>query len=84
MTKLARHCSLALLACASALAGAAAFAQQSYPPPGTTLSARDQTCQRLEAQLGAIDRTAGDPARAEQIRQLEDDAGPPAGRTRPL
>ena len=38
------------------MVGATAFAQQAYPPPGTTLSARDQTCQRLEAQLGAIDR----------------------------
>ena len=71
MTKIARHCSFALLACATALTAATAFAQQSYPPPGTTLSARDQSCQRLEAQLAGIDRSAGDAGKAEQIRQLE-------------
>ena len=71
MKKITRHCSSALLACAAAMVGATAFAQQSYPPPGTTLSARDQSCQRLEAQLGAIDRGSSDPAKAEQVRQLE-------------
>jgi hypothetical protein len=41
---------------------------------GVTISARDQTCQRLEAQLASIG-SGGDPARAEQIRRLEEAMG---------
>jgi hypothetical protein len=76
MTKFARHCSFALFSFAAAFAAEAAFAQQqSYPPPGVTVSAREQSCQRLEAQLAGIDRSGGDAAKAEQIRQLETTLG---------
>jgi hypothetical protein len=77
MTSIARRCSLAALALAGSVA--AAFAQQpspqpSYPPTGVTISAREQTCQRLEAQLASIG-SGGDAARAEQIRRYEDAIG---------
>lgn len=77
MTISARRCSLAALALAGSVA--AAFAQQplpqpSYPPDGVTISAREQTCQRLEAQLGSIG-SGGDAGRAEQIRRYEDTIG---------
>jgi hypothetical protein len=36
---------------------------------------RDQLCQRLEGQLASIDRSGGDPGRAEQIRRTEEMAG---------
>ena len=45
------------------------FAQN--PPPGASLN---PVCQRLEAQLAAVDRGSTDPARAEQIRRYEDAA----------
>jgi hypothetical protein len=48
--------------------------QQAYPPAGTTLSARQQTCQRLEAQLSSVS-SGSDPARADQIRRLEESMG---------
>lgn len=75
MTKFARNCSFAMLACAAALSAGRASAQQPYPAPGTTLSARDQTCRGLEAQLANIDRAAGDQGKAEQIRRLEETVG---------
>jgi hypothetical protein len=75
MTKFARNCSFAMLACAAALSAGQASAQQPYPAPGTTLSARDQTCRGLEAQLANIDRAAGDQGKAEQIRRLEETVG---------
>jgi hypothetical protein len=56
-------------ACALTLA-AQAFAQGLPPPHG----APSQICQRLEAQLSAVDRGGTDPARAEQIRRYEDAA----------
>jgi hypothetical protein len=44
------------------------------PPPGQ--SYQSQLCTRLEAQLATIDRgSAGDPARAEQIRRYEEASG---------
>ena len=46
-------------------AGSAAFAQA---PPAPA----NATCQRLEAQLTALDRGNADPARAQQIRAAED------------
>jgi len=56
-------------------------AAQSWPPgPGAPpqpvpgQQAQSQTCQRLEAQLAAIDRGGGDPARAEQLRRYEENA----------
>ncbi len=66
----ARLCSLALF-----LAFASQASAQSYPPPGATLSARDQVCQRLETQLGMIDRSGGDPSRVDQARRLEETMG---------
>jgi hypothetical protein len=80
MTGSARHCVLAALALAGGIT--AALAQQlpppqqppAYPPAGVTISAREQTCQRLEAQLASIG-SGGDPARADQIRRLEDAMG---------
>ena len=63
------------VAAALILGGSIACAgAQSFPPPGVTLSARDQVCSRLEAQLSAADRGSNDPARAEQIRRYEDAA----------
>lgn len=65
--------SMLLRACAGAvllLLGAAADASaQGFSAPG---GARDQVCNRLEAQLSGIDRTSGDPARVEQMRRMED------------
>lgn len=81
MTRFARNGGLAVLACAATLAAslaadhAAAQQPQSYPAPGQTLSARDQTCRGLEAQLANIDRAAGDQGKAEQIRRLEESVG---------
>lgn len=72
MTQLLRNSGLAALACAAALLAPSAFAQQPYPAPGTTLSARDQSCRGLEAQLANLDRGGGDAGRAEQIRRTED------------
>jgi hypothetical protein len=56
------------------------YSQGGYPPPGgypaqgvpPPAAAPGPACGRLEAQLAAIDRGAGDPARAEQIRRIED------------
>jgi Protein of unknown function (DUF2865) len=45
------------------------YPAQAAPPPA---AAPGPACGRLEAQLAAIDRGAGDPARAEQIRRIED------------
>jgi hypothetical protein len=44
------------------------------PPQAAPQQAQSQTCQRLEAQLAAIDRGGGDPARAEQLRRYEENA----------
>lgn len=77
MAALARLTGLAALAWAGTVS--AALAQQplpppAYPPSGATISAREQTCQRLEAQLAAIG-SGGDAARSDQIRRLEDQMG---------
>jgi hypothetical protein len=77
MTRLARQCGFAALALAASLSSA--LAQQSLPPPayppsGTSISAREQTCQRLEAQLSSLG-SGGDAARADQIRRLEEAIG---------
>jgi hypothetical protein len=47
------------------------FAQNPPPPGGASAN---PVCQRLEAQLAAVDRGATDPSRAEQIRRYEDAA----------
>lgn len=44
---------------------------QNMPPPGAS---PNPMCQRLEAQLAAVDRGGTDPGRAEQIRRYEDAA----------
>ena len=46
-------------------------AAQNLPPPGAS---PNPVCQRLEAQLAAVDRGTADPARAEQIRRYEEAA----------
>jgi hypothetical protein len=79
-----RRCGVLVIAGVAIVASTlAADAQQSlaqaWPPgPGAQSqgqSYQTQVCQRLEAQLGAIDRGAGgDPARAEQVRRYEEAA----------
>jgi hypothetical protein len=59
----ARQVALMLLMSVTALP---ASAQPQQQPP------RSRACTQLEAQLAAFDRGANDPARAEQIRRLED------------
>jgi hypothetical protein len=54
---------------ASLLTMATFAAAQGFTPQG---GSRDQTCNRLEAQLSGIDRASGDPARVEQLRRYED------------
>jgi hypothetical protein len=66
---LLRHVQWAALALA--LGTAPAPAQGMYPPPA---QAPNPVCTRLEAQLTAIDRGAGDPAGAETARRYEDAA----------
>jgi len=72
-----RRLATAALVLAACLAPAAA--QQPpvpYPgsPPSPGAPARNPSCIRLEAQLGALDRGTYDPARADQIKRLEDTA----------
>ena len=53
----------------------AAMAQvQAYPPPAPAAGTGNPVCQRLEAQLVALDRGAADPQRADQIRRYEEAA----------
>jgi hypothetical protein len=61
---------LAPAAIALAISLTSASAQQ--PPPAAS---RNPVCIRLEGQLATIDRGAYDPARAEQIKRLEENAG---------
>jgi hypothetical protein len=52
------------------------YSQGGYPaqaaPPPAPAAPPGPVCGRLEAQLAAIDRGGGDPARAEQIRRIDD------------
>jgi hypothetical protein len=50
----------------------ATWAQAQPFPPAPGMAARNPVCLSLESQLSAIDRGGGDPARAEQIRRMED------------
>ena len=73
---LVRLIGLAALAFAGSVS---ALAQQplpppAYPPSGAPISAREQTCQRLEGQLASIG-PGGDAQRADQIRRLEETMG---------
>jgi hypothetical protein len=45
---------------------------QGAPPSPAGAPSANPVCGRLEAQLAAIDRGAGDPARAERTRRIED------------
>ncbi len=56
--------------CLSLVCGLVSASAQQFPQSG-----RDQVCQRLEGQLASIDRSGGDPGRAEQIRRFEEMAG---------
>jgi hypothetical protein len=61
----------ALVLCAAP--AAAQYGGPFSPPPNA--AGRSQACLRLESQLAAVDRGAAvDPARAEQIKRLEDTA----------
>lgn len=60
-------------ACLVALT-AQAFAQNPPPPGPGAAAPPNPVCQRLEAQLAAVDRGGTDPGRAEQIRRYEDAA----------
>jgi hypothetical protein len=55
-----------------AVMSAAALAQPLPAPSGPP--GANPVCQRLEAQLAALDRSSNDPGRAEQIRRYEDAA----------
>ena len=60
---------------AGMLASSAILAEaQVYAPPSPSVSNQNPVCQRLEAQLTAIDRGATDPGRAEQTRRYEEAA----------
>ncbi len=47
---------------------------QVNPPPPSQAPAANPICVRLEAQLAAVDRGSGDPAKDEQIRRYQDAA----------
>jgi hypothetical protein len=70
----------AAIGIAAQLSFVADSAAQPWPPgPGAPQASpgqqvQSQICQRLEAQLVAIDRGGGDPARAEQVRRYEENA----------
>ena len=70
----------AAIGIAAQLSFVADSAAQPWPPgPGAPQASpgqqvQSQICQRLEAQLAAVDRGGGDPARAEQVRRYEENA----------
>src|SRR5262249_10826729 len=65
----------ALVLCAAPAAAPYRAPTFSPPPPPPKPPARSQACLRLESQLASFDRGAGvDPARADQIKRLEDTA----------
>jgi len=67
-----------ILACAAVLGAltlSSAALAQAYPPGPPPGAASNPMCQRLEAQLGALDRGGtGDPAKDDQIRRYQDAA----------
>jgi len=73
MTKLLPRIGPAILASAAIYA---VFCSPSGAQPGATPSPqqRNPVCVRLESQLAMVDRGGGDPARADQIRRLEESA----------
>jgi hypothetical protein len=69
--ELSRAIGPAVIALAASLTFASA--QQSFPaPPPPAATARNPACIRLEGQLATIDRGSYDPARAEQVKRLEE------------
>jgi hypothetical protein len=73
--------SRSILTCAvlfCALLGGPARAQVNPPPPSQAPSA-NPICVRLEAQLAAVDRGGGDPAKDEQIRRYQEAASKQQG-----
>ena len=57
------------------LASAPAWSQGLPPPPAPIAqnpTGQNPVCTRLEAQLASVDRGAGDPARADQIKRYEE------------
>ncbi|WP_245303467.1 DUF2865 domain-containing protein [Pseudorhodoplanes sinuspersici] len=59
------------LGCLLMACGLVSASAQQFPQYG----GRDQVCQRLEGQLASIDRSGGDPGRADQVRRFEEMAG---------
>jgi len=68
----------AALLCAGAM-NVAALAQNNPGPPPQNVPPGNPMCPRLEAQLAAIDRGGGDPAKDEQIRRYQDAASKQQG-----
>jgi hypothetical protein len=59
---------------AFALAALCAQAQPAPSYPGAAPAQRNPVCVRLEGQLAMVDRGGADPARADQVKRLEDAA----------
>ena len=73
--------SRSILTCAvlyCALLGGPVRAQVNPPPPSQAPPA-NPICVRLEAQLAAVDRGGGDPAKDEQIRRYQEAASKQQG-----
>jgi hypothetical protein len=66
---------IGLVAIALTAALTSASAQQPAPPAAPGAISRNPACIRLEGQLATIDRGNFDPARADQIKRLEENAG---------
>lgn len=67
---ISRHLGKIALTAAALAASAFGAGAQNYPAPGGA----NPVCQRLEAQLSAVERGSNDPGRAEQIRRYEEAA----------
>jgi hypothetical protein len=73
-------CAVVLGVGALSLAAGRDALAQGYPPQGGYPTAQppgaaaNPMCARLEAQLAAVERGGGDPAKAEQLRRFEDSA----------
>jgi hypothetical protein len=74
-----RRIGLIAVALTASLGASTQFSNAQQWPPGSGAPPnpgyQNQVCQRLEAQLGAVDRGGADPARAEQTRRYEEAAG---------
>jgi len=65
---------LASAALLAALSGSLALGTNAFAQAGPPPGASNPMCTRLEAQLAALDRGGGDPARDDQIRRYQDSA----------